>query len=60
VDDYAVDQVGKYEKELYSFFDSNYSNLLDEIKTKKVISEELESSVKSALEELKNQLGDLS
>ena len=60
VDDYPVDKVSQYEKELYSFFDSNYSNLLDEIKTKKVISDELEASVKNALEELKNQLGDLS
>ena len=30
---------------------------IDEIKTKKVISDELEESVKSALSELKNQLG---
>lgn len=60
VDDYPVDSVSKYEKELYSFFDSNYSGLLEEIKTKKVISDELEESVKSALGELKNQLGDLS
>lgn len=60
VDDYPVDSVNKYEKELYSFFDSSYSNLLDEIRTKKVISDELEESVKSALSELKNQLGDLS
>lgn len=59
VDDYQVQSVGTYEKELYSFFDSNYSNLLDEIKTKKVISDELEESVKNALNELKNQLGDL-
>ena len=60
VDDYPVDSVSKYEKELYSFFDSSHSNLLDEIRTKKVISDELEESVKSALGELKNQLGDLS
>jgi len=60
VDDYPVESVGKYEKELYSFFDSSYPNLLEEIKTKKVISDELEESVKSALGELKNQLGDLS
>ena len=33
VDDYSVDQVSKYEKELYSFFDSSHSNLLDEIRT---------------------------
>lgn len=60
VDDYPVDSVNKYEKELYSFFDANYSSLLEEIRTKKVISDELEESVKSALGELKNQLGDLS
>lgn len=60
VDDYPVDAVSKYEKELYSFFDSSHSNLLEEIRTKKVISDELEESVKSALGELKNQLGDLS
>ena len=60
VDDYPVDSVSKYEKELYSFFDSSYSSLLDEIRTKKVISDELEETVKSALGELKNQLGDLS
>jgi len=60
VDDYPVESVGKFEKELYSFFDSSYPNLLEEIKTKKVISDELEESVKSALGELKNQLGDLS
>jgi len=59
VDDYPVESVGKYEKELYSFFDSNYSNILDDIRTKKVISDELEESVRSALGELKNQLGDL-
>jgi F-type H+-transporting ATPase subunit alpha len=59
VDDYPVESVGKYEKELYSFFDSNYANILDDIRTKKVISDELEESVRSALSELKNQLGDL-
>ena len=60
VDDFPVDSVNKYEKELYSFFDSSHSNLLEEIRTKKVISDELEEKVKSALNELKNQLGDLS
>jgi len=59
VDDYPVESVGKYEKELYSFFDSNYANILDDIRTKRVISDELEESVRSALSELKNQLGDL-
>lgn len=60
VDDYPADAVSKYEKELYSFFDSKYSNILDEIRSKKVVSDELAESVKTALDELKNQLGDLS
>lgn len=60
VDDYPVDAISKYEKEMYSFFESSYSNILDEIRTKKVISDELAESVKKALGELKNQLGDLS
>ena len=60
VDDYPADAVSKYEKELYSFFDSKYSNILDEIRSKKVVSDELAESVKNALDELKNQLGDLS
>jgi F-type H+-transporting ATPase subunit alpha len=60
VDDYPAEAVSKYEQELYSFFDSKYPNILDEIKSKKVVSDELAESVKSALDELKNQLGDLS
>ncbi len=59
VDDYPVEAVDKYEKELYSFFESKYQNILDEIKTKKEITDELKDSVVNALDELKSQLGDL-
>lgn len=59
VDDYSTDVVQKYEKELFSFFESKYQGILDEIKNQKQISEELAGKVKSALDELKNQLGDL-
>ncbi|MCZ6528291.1 MAG: F0F1 ATP synthase subunit alpha [Candidatus Dadabacteria bacterium] len=59
VDDYPLESIKNYENELYSFFESKYSTILDEIRTKKEISDDLKGSVTSALDELKNQLGDL-
>ena len=59
VDDYPLQSIKNYENELYSFFESKYSKILDEIRTKKEISDDLKGSVTSALDELKNQLGDL-
>ena len=59
VDDYPLESIKNYENELYSFFESKYSKILDEIRTKKEISDDLKGSVTSALDELKNQLGDL-
>ena len=59
VDDYPLQSIKNYENELYSFFESKYSKIVDEIRTKKEISDDLKGSVTSALDELKNQLGDL-
>jgi len=59
VDDYPLESIKNYENELYSFFESKYSTILDEIRTKKEISDDLKGSVTSALDELKNQLGEL-
>ncbi len=59
VDDYPLESIKNYENELYSFFESKYSKILDEIRTKKEISDDLKGSVTSVLDELKNQLGDL-
>jgi len=59
VDDYPLESIKNYENELYSFFESKYSKILDEIRTKKEISDDLKGSVTSALDELKNQLGEL-
>jgi len=59
VDDYPLQSIKNYENELYSFFESKYSKILDEIRTKKEISDDLKGNVTSALDELKNQLGDL-
>jgi F-type H+-transporting ATPase subunit alpha len=59
VDGYPVEAVRKYEKELYVFFDAKYQNLLEEIKTKKDISDDLAQRMRKALDELKEKLGEL-
>ncbi|MEQ9619465.1 MAG: F0F1 ATP synthase subunit alpha [Deltaproteobacteria bacterium] len=59
VDDYPADSVKKYEKELYSFFESKYPDLLKDIRAKKEITDDLKEGIVKALDELKNQLGDL-
>jgi len=59
VDGYPTEAVKKYEKELYVFFEAKYQNLLDEIKTKKDISDDLAQKIKKALDELEEKLGEL-
>ncbi|MCL4244050.1 MAG: F0F1 ATP synthase subunit alpha [Candidatus Dadabacteria bacterium] len=59
VDDYPIDKVRVYEKELYSFFDAKYPELLKDIKTKKEIGDDLKDSILKALDELKAQIGEL-
>lgn len=59
VDDYPIDKVRTYEKELYSFFDTKYPELLKDIKTKKEIGDDLRDSILKALDELKAQIGEL-
>ena len=59
VDNYPLEKIRDYEKELYSFFEAKYKNLLDEIKNKKEISDELAEKIENSLEELKTQLGEL-
>lgn len=58
LDDYPVESVKKYEKELNSFFESKYSELLKDIRTKKELTDEIRGKLISALDDLKNQLGD--
>ena len=58
LDDYPVESVKKYEKELNSFFESKYSELLKDIRTKRELTDEIRGKLISALDELKNQLGD--
>jgi len=58
LDDYPVESVRKYEKEMNTFFESKYSQLLEEIRTKKELTDEIRGKIVSALDELRKQLGD--
>ena len=46
-----VDQLKSYEKQLYSYFDDRHTDILDEIRTKKVIDDDLAERLKTALGE---------
>jgi F-type H+-transporting ATPase subunit alpha len=59
VDDYPIDKIRTYEKELYSYFDANHPDLLKDIRSRKEIGDELRASILKALDALKAQLGDL-
>lgn len=59
LDDFPVSAVRSYEKELFDFFEAKHKGILDEIRDRKEISEELEPKVVSALEELKSRTADL-
>jgi F-type H+-transporting ATPase subunit alpha len=53
VDDYPLDALGKYEQELYSFFETKHATTLDELREKKSLDDDLKKKVNSALDELK-------
>ena len=59
VDDYPVSAVRKYERELFSFLESSHPRILSEVREKKAVSDELGDKLAAALDELRNQLGDL-
>ena len=48
----------EYEKELYSFFDAKYQDVLEGIREKREITDESSEKIKKALEELRQQLGE--
>ena len=50
VDDYDVATVGKYEEELFAFVEQKHPAILEGIKTKKKIDDELDGQIKAALE----------
>ncbi|MEN8728339.1 MAG: F0F1 ATP synthase subunit alpha [Desulfuromonadales bacterium] len=55
VDEYAATDVQRYEKELISFMETNYSEVLSTLAEKKAIDDELEGKIKAALDEFKGQ-----
>jgi F-type H+-transporting ATPase subunit alpha len=58
LDDYPVESVRKYEKEMNTFLETKYPQLLEEIRSKKELTDEIRGKIVSALDELKKQLGD--
>jgi F-type H+-transporting ATPase subunit alpha len=53
VDDVPVNTVKKFEQEFLRFVTSKYQSLLDDIKTKKQIDDDLKARAKAAIEEFK-------
>ena len=58
VDGYPLDVVKRYEKELFVFFEAQYKNLLEEIRTKKDITDDLAQRTRKALDELREKWGE--
>lgn len=55
VDEYPVSVIQRYEKELLSFVENRYSDLLKEIRDKGKMDDDLENRLKSAVEQFKEQ-----
>ncbi|HKE25674.1 MAG TPA: F0F1 ATP synthase subunit alpha [Bryobacteraceae bacterium] len=53
LDDLPVEQCRRFEEELYRFVDNAHRGIWDEIRTKKVLDDELRGRLKSAIEEFK-------
>ena len=55
VDSYPLESLLKYEQELYRYFEVRHPEILKEVREKKDISNDLETKINAALEELKTQ-----
>ncbi|MBJ6798852.1 F0F1 ATP synthase subunit alpha [Geomonas propionica] len=55
VDDYPIGSLGRYEQELYAFFDSRKSSLLGELRDKKAIDDTMKGEIIAGLEEFKKE-----
>jgi F-type H+-transporting ATPase subunit alpha len=53
VDEYPLSALKRYESELYSFFESNHPEIIEELKEKRSIDSELKGKLVKALDELK-------
>jgi len=55
LDDIPANSVTKFEAELYPFIEAKYPEILEGIRTKQKIDDEVENKLKTALEEFKSQ-----
>ena len=55
LDDIPVSAVRKFEKELYTFLDTEKPDLLEKIRTVKDLTKEIEEEIKKAIEEFKQK-----
>ncbi|MFO7983292.1 MAG: F0F1 ATP synthase subunit alpha [Desulfuromonadales bacterium] len=55
IDEYEVEDIQRYEQELQAFLESRHQELLDDLRDKKKIDEDLEERIKTVLEEFKGQ-----
>jgi len=55
VDEYPESSLARYEKELYEFMESNYQDLLDDIKNKKELTEDVEKRLREAITKFKER-----
>ncbi|WP_121020262.1 F0F1 ATP synthase subunit alpha [Helicobacter vulpis] len=53
LDDVPTNKVVSFEERLYPFLESKYSNVLEDIRTKKALDKDLEAALKVAIEEFK-------
>ena len=53
LDDIEKEDIRRFEEELYQFVETKYQNVLEEIKDKKKLDDELEEKIKSVIEEFK-------
>ncbi|MEJ2470617.1 MAG: F0F1 ATP synthase subunit alpha [Desulfuromonadales bacterium] len=53
VDEYPVGAVQRYEKEMMTFMETNYADVLSEIAEKKALDDALQAKIKAALDEFK-------
>ena len=58
LDDYPVESVRKYEKEMNTFLETKYPQLLEEIRSKKELTDDIRAKIVSVLDELRKQLGE--
>jgi F-type H+-transporting ATPase subunit alpha len=53
LDDVTIADISKFESELYPFIEAKYPDILEQIRTKKVLDKDIEDSLKKALNDFK-------